>query len=88
MNKNPVFTDLEEVIETPKRLPDCLPYRVEVVMAWADRPWRYLPIAAIVLDLISIDMQTYQYDEIVNFKYHLAPYQGNELCEYFFENWS
>ena len=33
-------------------------------------------------------MQTYQYDEIINVKYHLAPYQGNELCEYFFENWS
>jgi hypothetical protein len=63
-------------------LPPSLQSRVENVMTWVERLWRWCPIGTISLEVIRFDMQALQHPEIRGVEYQHGTLHGYEVREY------
>jgi 5-methylcytosine-specific restriction endonuclease McrA len=69
-------------------LPPSLQSRVDNVMTWAGRLWRFAPITGVALELVKFDTQAMQNPEISGVEYQQGTLQGYEVREYLLEKWN
>jgi 5-methylcytosine-specific restriction endonuclease McrA len=67
------------------RLPPSLQSRVENVATWVERLRRYVPVAALSLELVKFDTQKMENIEISGVEYQQGELQGYEIRQYLLE---
>jgi 5-methylcytosine-specific restriction endonuclease McrA len=68
-------------------LPPSLQHRVETTMTWVNRLRRYVPVAALSVELVRFDTQLMQDAEISGVAYQQGELAGYEVREYLLEKW-
>ena len=70
------------------RLPPSLQSRVENTCTWIERLRRYVPVAALSLELAKFDTQKMQNPEISGVEYQQGELHGYEVKEYLLHKWA
>jgi 5-methylcytosine-specific restriction endonuclease McrA len=65
-----------------------LQHRVETTMTWVNRLRRYVPVAALSVELVRFDTQLMQDAEISGVAYQQGELAGYEVWEYLLEKWN
>ena len=68
-------------------LPPSLMHRVLTIETWVKRICRYVPVAAISMELVRFDTQAFQNPEIKGKEYQQGTLFGYEVKEYLLEKW-
>jgi 5-methylcytosine-specific restriction endonuclease McrA len=68
-------------------LPPSLQHRVETIMSWVWRLYRWAPVMALSQELVRFDTQALQNPEISGIEYQQGELQGYEVREYLLEKW-
>lgn len=68
-------------------LPPSLQHRVETTLTWVNRLRRYVPVAALSVELVRFDTQVMQDAETSGAAYQQGTLAGYEVREYLLEKW-
>ncbi len=68
-------------------LPPSLQHRVDTTLTWVNRLRRYVPVAALSVELVRFDTQLMQDAEISGVEYQQGELAGYEVREYLLEKW-
>jgi 5-methylcytosine-specific restriction endonuclease McrA len=64
-----------------------LQHRVDTIMSWVQRLYRWAPVTALSQELVRFDTQAMQNPEISGIEYQQGTLAGYELREYLLEKW-
>jgi 5-methylcytosine-specific restriction endonuclease McrA len=64
-----------------------LQHRVDTIMSWVRRLWRWAPVMALSQELVRFDTQALQDPEISGIEYQQGTLAGYEVREYLLEKW-
>jgi 5-methylcytosine-specific restriction endonuclease McrA len=68
-------------------LPPSLESRVDNLLTWAGRLWRFAPVTSAAMELVKFDTQAMQNPEISGVEYQQGELMGYEVREYLLEKW-